>query len=308
MNKFSAQDIALKPCFRSETLHSFTHIPVPSEKICRVRGENLCFPPINDTRPYTIASFVNSVDGRLAFNDKPSAFYIAAKNMYAGNGSTADFWMLNALRCVADAALIGGNSMATDADYLMTVLDDDLQRDRISAGLHEHPLNIIMSLDCTDVPLEHELLKQSTVPRLLVTSPKGYAHIKAHLKIPYKLLEKDTPCDLFKAEKELPVFISGTDALTDVKEIMHFLRKNGIKLLLIEAPGYAHYLITQGMMDEFFLNRSGIYVGGNDTMVFGKHTKGFKADVHPHMKLLSFDIYNEFFTFGRYQFMYDDII
>lgn len=305
MVDFPASDIKLTNCFRSSVLDSFTQIPVPSQKIRSVRSENLCFPEANGTVPYTIASFVNSVDGRLAFNDKPSAFYIAAKNTYAGNGSKADFWMLNALRCIADAALIGGNSMATDSDYMMTVLDSELQNDRIKAGLSEYPLNIIMSLDCTDVPLDHNLLRQTIVPKILITSPKGYEYIRANLKIPYTLIEKNRTHELFKPKAELPVFVSGKENSTDVREIMCFLRQNNVKRLLIESPGYAHYLITQGMMNEFFLNHSGIYVGGNDTMIFGKYTKGFKADAHPHMRLLSFDIYNEFFTFGRYQFIYD---
>jgi len=117
--------------------------------------------------------------GKQVMKDK---VYIAAKNTYAGNGSKADFWMLNALRCIADAALIGGNSMATDSDYVMTVLDSELQHDRIKTGLSEYPLNIIMSLDCTDVPLDHNLLRQTIVPKILITSPKGYEYIRANLK------------------------------------------------------------------------------------------------------------------------------
>lgn len=82
-------------------------------------------------------SFVSSIDGKLAYADKPSAFYVAGKNMLAGGGKDADFWILNALRGVCDGAIIGGNSLNTDADYSMHVMDEDIQADREKEGLRK---------------------------------------------------------------------------------------------------------------------------------------------------------------------------
>ena len=50
----------------------------------------------------------------------------------AGNGKDTDFWILNALRGICDAAIIGGNSMRTDADYCMHCMDEEIQKDRVA--------------------------------------------------------------------------------------------------------------------------------------------------------------------------------
>ena len=86
---------------------------------------------------------------------------------------------------------------------------------------------------------------------------------------------------------------------------MKILKKIGIERLLIESPGYGHYLVKQKMMDEFFLNLSAVYIGGGDTMTLGKADKGFLAEAHPHTQILSIHMYNDYFAYFRYKFNYD---
>ena len=78
---------------------------------------------------------------------------------------------------------------------------------------------------------------------------------------------------------------------------MKILKKIGIERLLIESPGYGHYLVKQKMMDEFFLNLSAVYIGGGDTMTLGKADKGFLAEAHPHTQILSIHMYNDYFAY-----------
>jgi hypothetical protein len=108
---FNPEAIKIKRVFMSESLNDFVAVPFESKKIKAVYGDYLKFPPMPKARPYIFASFVTSVDGKLAYADKPSAFFVAAKNELAGNGSITDFWMFNALRGLCDAAMIGGNSL-----------------------------------------------------------------------------------------------------------------------------------------------------------------------------------------------------
>ena len=106
MVPFDAEKIKIKLLYRSEKLEEWNNIPVKSEKIRKVYGSELIFPEAPGDRPYIFSSFVTSIDGKLAYADKPSAFYVAGKNMMAGNGKDTDFWILNALRGICDAAII----------------------------------------------------------------------------------------------------------------------------------------------------------------------------------------------------------
>lgn len=310
MIPFNGEKIKINRIFKSGELDTFKEIPVSSGKIRQVYGSELAFPESREDRPYIVSSFVTSIDGKLAYADKPSAFYVAGKNMMAGSGRDTDFWILNALRGVCDGAVIGGNSMKTDEDYSMHCMDGDIEASRVEAGLPRIPLNIVMTLDATDVPLEHNLLKSREVPSIMVTSPKGLEHIMAHFKGPYIVAAQGEPDRAIKeklgkaGQGVLPILITGQGGFPDSTATMRILKMMGIDRLLIESPGYGHYLVKQKIMDEFFLNLSGVYIGGGDTMTLGKADKGFGAESHPHAKILSIHMYNEYFAYVRYKFNY----
>lgn len=311
MVPFPAEEIKIKQIFRSRDIDCFKEVPVTSEKIRNVYGSELEFPESPKDRPYIFSSFVTSIDGKLAYADKPSAFYVAGKNQMAGAGKDTDFWILNALRGVCDAAVIGGNSMKTDADYSMHCMDAEIERDRVASGLSKIPLNIVMTLDASDVPMEHKLLKSEAVPCILVTSPNGLEYIRKNFSGQYVVALAGEP-DAVIIEKLseagtgiLPVLITGKGGFPDSAETMRILKMVGINRLLIESPGYGHFLVKQKMMDEFFLNMSAVYIGGGDTMTLGKADKGFLAESHPHTKILSIHMFNEYFAYFRYRFNYD---
>lgn len=308
---FDGEKIKINQLFKSDELKAFKNKPISSAKVRQVYGDDLVFPDSPADRPYLFSSFVMSIDGRMAYNDEPSAFYVAAKNEMAGDGKDTDFWILNALRAVCDGSLIGGNSMATDADYAMYCMDAEIAEDRRAAGLREFPLNIVMTLDATDVPLNHGLLKNETIPTILITSPAGKEYLEKNYNKPMLIAEDSQPIEEIEkvlkntCKSVLPVLISGKGRATDSKAIMKILKEIGINHLLIESPGYGHHLVKEKMMDEFFLNKSGVYIGGGDTMVIGKGDKGFLSSAHPHMRALSVHIYNEYFMFFRYKFNYE---
>ncbi len=313
MMPFDAEKIKIRPIYQSQELENYIDLPVPSQKIKHIYGDELRFPENREDRPYLFSSFVSSIDGKLAYADKPSAFYVAGKNQMAGAGKDTDFWILNALRGACDAALIGGNSMGTDPDYSMHCMDADIEEDRIRAGLPKVPLNIIMTLDATDVPLDHTLLRNEKVPAIMITSPAGMKHVRSAYKGDIAAISGQEPVIRIREKIQgtapgiLPILVTGSGAFPDTAETMRILKGIGINRLLIESPGYGNYLVKQKMMDEFFLNISGVYIGGGDTMTLGKADKGFSAEAHPHTKLLSIHIFNEYFTYFRYKFNYEFI-
>ena len=308
---FQAEEIQIRQIFRSGELDSYSHTPVPSEKIRTVYGSELTFPEPLEDRPYIFSSFVTSIDGKLAYADKPSAFYVAGKNMMAGGGKDTDFWILNALRGTCDAAIIGGNSMKTDADYAMYCMDDEIESARSAAGLPKIPLNIVMTLDARDVPLDHALLKSREIPCMMVTSPNGLAYIKENFKGEYLVAVQEDGEKVLKEKMSkagsgvLPILVTGEGSFPDSPVTMQILKRIGIDRLLIESTRYGHFLVKKRLMDEFFLNLSAVYIGGGDTMTLGKADKGFSAESHPHAKILSIHMYNEYFAYFRYRFHYE---
>lgn len=316
--EFKTEKIKVNNIFTSHSLKEYNSIPFESRKIKEVYGDNIRFPKPPEDRPYVFASFVTSIDGKLAYVDEPSAFYVAAKNILAGDGSMADFWLLNALRGVCDASIIGGNSLHTDDDYSMHIYDEDIEKDRIKHGLPQIPLNIVISLDATDIPLEHKIFKDERIPTIIATSPAGLEHIEKNMKQDYVVLGPYVTLDEVENNKEeilnklidfqntiVPVVITGEGGFPNASLLMKILREIGVVRLLIESPGYGNYLIKQKIMDELFLNLSCVYIGGGDTMTLGKGDKGFLSTYHPHTEVLSIHSHSPHFFFLRHRLIYD---
>ena len=165
---FQAEEIQIRQIFRSGELDSYSHTPVPSEKIRTVCGSELTFPEPLEDRPYIFSSFVTSIDGKLAYADKPSAFYVAGKNMMAGGGKDTDFCSIECperhLRCSHYRGQFYEDGRGFHAMYCM---DDEIESARSAAGLPKIPLNIVMTLDARDVPLDHALLKSREIPCMM---------------------------------------------------------------------------------------------------------------------------------------------
>lgn len=138
-----------------------------------------------------------------------------------------------------------------------------------------------MSINATDIPLNHSILRNREVPSLISTSPKGYDFLKENFKGetilvgPYDSIEDVNKNKDIIIEKVsnlgngiLPILVTGQGENFNTPVIMKILKTIGINRLLIESPGYGHFLVKQKMMDEFFLNVSGVYIGGGDTMTF----------------------------------------
>lgn len=174
--------------------------------------------------------------------------------------------------------------------------DVDLEQARIDNGLPPVPLNIISTLDGTDLLSDHTIFKKDEVPKMINTSPVGWEVVREKcqnpifLVGPYHTMED---VDFVKLDRlleenkgKIPVVVTGEGAQTDSNILFRILRHMGIERLLIETPVYTHHLMMNGLMDELFLNYACIYVGGG-AMSIGLHSKSCTSTDHPHTKMLS---------------------
>jgi riboflavin biosynthesis pyrimidine reductase len=275
---------------------------------------DLYFPSPSEDRPYTFASMVLSLDGKMAFQDNPQGPVVASANAIDREGGLTDFWILNVLRAHADAIIVGAKTLKSEPDVVFSCFDADLVAERKSnlGKVEECPLNIIVSLDGTDIPFDHSLFSVKEIDTLISTSHQGGRYLEqkypddALLIGPFnKNSEVDTESirnliytGLQNGKK---VILMTGEVTPDAKVFLYILRKIGITNLLIESPTYMWLLMQQEMLDEFFLNYSSLYIGGPITPGYAN---GFSHLDHPHSKFLIIAMHQNSFLFTRQKVIY----
>ena len=96
--EFSSNKIKIRPIYLSDELKNYDKTIIISKKIKDVYGIDLKVDNLPLDRPFLYASYVESMDGKLAYADIPDAFYVAQKNILSEFGKNKDFWILNMLR------------------------------------------------------------------------------------------------------------------------------------------------------------------------------------------------------------------
>lgn len=274
----------------------------------------LHFPKPGEERPYIVSSIVLSLDGKMAYMDNKTGPLIAKCNFLDKEGAGADFWCLNMLRAYSDALLIGANTLRNEPDYINYCMDENLFRQRKEV-LHkpEQPLQVLVSLDGTDVPFDHQSFRVDTnehMKLVLATSPAGWNYIRENSTLKHTVVgpfcskeEVDRAAfpDRFADYDEFPVIITGKDNQPDMELMLYALRKWGIELICAESPTYCGALIEKGCLDEYFINYSMVYVGG--TMSPGAIFPQSWLN-HPHADLVSIGLHRRNFIFTRQRIRY----
>lgn len=312
--EFSKEDMKLTNVYENPKLESFNTVGIKADKVKEVYGTELNFPAIPEDRPYIYGSFVTTVDGKLAYEDLTGAFEVAGRNHFAGSGSLTDFWWLNVLRSSCDALILGAKSITLEEDYTGHCWDTDLEEARKKSNMPIVPLNIVVSTDAKDIPLDHVIFHSNEIPCAIACAPDGLKHIQENYKGnicvvgSYKskedvdtvkvkeLLKKDEIGTLF-------VIVTGENSAPNIKALLKVLRVAGVEKLLIESPTYSHLLIKEEVFDEGFFNMSCVYIGGN-AISFGKFDTAFKAVYHPHTEVLSIALHSAHMLFFRHKFIY----
>ncbi|QRN84961.1 dihydrofolate reductase family protein [Clostridia bacterium] len=282
------------------------------EKIKSVYDE-LFFPASPENRPYTFGSIVLSMDGKMAYEDDPQGPLIAAKNLLDLDGGLGDFWILNVLRAYADGVIIGAGTLAAEPLMISNCFDQDLvdARFEVLGKKTVAPMNIVVSFDGTDIPLEHGVFSTEGLAAAIATSPDGGDYLKTNFKNkhiifgPYANTEEVDIAEIKKKmasdEKAIPIFLTGKGSNPDSAVLMYILKKIGLEKLVIESPSYMWHLMSIGAMDEMFINYSSVFVGGHKAP---GAFHAFSVNAHPHSQILTTAMHKNNFIFTRQKLYY----
>jgi riboflavin biosynthesis pyrimidine reductase len=324
--RFDSGSIRIEPLFRAEEALAEINAGSPDkapQKVCEVYGE-VCFPPAPAKRPYTFASIVLSLDGKMAFGDDPKGPVIASANSLDPAGAQADFWVLNMLRAYADAVIMGARTLQTEPDAASWVYCEELARDRIAVMRKKgpHPLNVVISFDGTDIPLDHIIFNRDGLDSVIATSEAGGVYLdkalgKRRHRIfgPYRDASAiagsfggEAPSDLAEIRlavedpEVLPILLTGSGGQPDSELLLLALRLAGVERLCIESPSYMWHLLNNGTMDEMFINYSTLFAGGSASLGIAAP---FTSRVHPQAELLMMGIHRRNFIYTRQKLRYD---
>jgi riboflavin biosynthesis pyrimidine reductase len=183
-----------------------------------------------DDRPYTIANFIESADGRASFDGRSSAL-----------GDDGDKQVFRALRSVCDVVLVGTGTLAAE-HYGRLVRDEALQTARESRGLPVQPLlcTVTRSGRVSDgIPLLGD-----PDARMIVYS--------------------GAPVDLGDVAAAVEVVTADPDELTVAWALRDLRARHGSRLVLCEGgPTVLGQLIEQRVLDELFLTLAGKLAAGD---------------------------------------------
>ena len=296
---FPAEKLKLKKTYQSGEVSGYKNEPLKCPKIQSIYG-SLKFPDFPGDRCYTFGSFVSSIDGRIAFSDSPDGTLVARKNIRDPDGGSCDYWILNLLRAVSDAVLMGAKMLRKEQNLTGRIYDQDLIDQRIRDNRTEIPYHIIVSGSGENLPLDHRVIQSDEIPVLIVTTETGYSRIRREDRGKIKELTLDDRLD----GKGSSLIQLGKEKRVDNSKLLPFLKRNGLHSLLIESPVFMGSLIAENLMDELYLNTSGLFIGG-EGLPLGSGSTGFSSEKHPHTRLLTQHCHSDFFLYSRYRFHYD---
>jgi 5-amino-6-(5-phosphoribosylamino)uracil reductase len=191
-------------------------------------------------RPYTIANFISSADGRAAFHGHSGPL-----------GDEADRALFHGLREVAEAVFAGTGTLRAER-YRRLVRDPERRSRRVAAGLAPEPL-MCMVTRSGDVPSDIPMFSEAEA-RIVVFSAEDHDFSSCH------------------ADVQLVRLDPGELTLTTV---MRRLRTDfEIRLLLCEGgPTVFGSLLTEGLVDELFLTLAPKLVGGGTSPTISSGTE-----------------------------------
>jgi riboflavin biosynthesis pyrimidine reductase len=180
-------------------------------------------------RPYTVANFVGSVDGRATFGERSGTL-----------GDDGDRAMFHGLRGAVDAVIAGTVTMRTER-YGRVIGDADRRRRRVEAGLTPEPLAVIVTRS-GDVPTDIPLFDEPEARVVVFTS---------------------TAVDLGAVRAQVELVPLDPGELTFVTVMRHLRAEHGVRSLLCEGgPTLFGALVREAVVDELFLTLAAKLTGG----------------------------------------------
>ncbi|MDQ6836100.1 MAG: dihydrofolate reductase family protein, partial [Actinomycetota bacterium] len=180
-------------------------------------------------RPYTVANFVASVDGRASFAGRSGPL-----------GDDGDKALFTALRAQADAVLVGTNTLATER-YGRLIPDPEVRARRRSAGRRPEPI-LCTATRSGKLPLDIPVFAEPEAEIVVFTGAKvSLGPVAARV-------------DVVRTEAGK---LSFTTALAELRA------QRDIRALLCEGgPTVLGALVREQALDELFLTVTAKLAGG----------------------------------------------
>lgn len=248
------------------------------------------YKPIN--KPLIFSCFATSTDGRICYPDIKSGYAIAKGNDQATEIERyADWWNLSLGRTISDAVIIGSNSViAEHGNYNAELSLLELKNLRHQLGKPKHLLHIVTCRDSNKIDWSNQLLaKDNDLPCVIFSK-----------NIPDNLPSYFIVSDSYQENVIKQVVISDN---MDIGKLIGELFEHGIQTILNESPYYHHYLQELKLLDEAWLNTSGVYIGGNVASL-GANNSSFTMSNHPHYTILTLHSVGYNFIYTRYRISY----
>lgn len=294
--------VKFKLLVKHPELSSLAFKDIKSDYLEQVLGIPLKLPN-SSKQAFIFSCFATSVDGRLCYPDLRSGFAIAKNNLKASNEEQfADWWNLTLGRTISDAVIVGSNSLLyEDNSYYVDINIAELKQVRKSLNKPEHLLHIVITRDINKINFSKEILCQDNdLPVLIYCLGKPQQQIDnftiKHIDDLANNTSLDNPNTLLKQ-------IIYSDNQLDIKLLINKLYQTGIKTILNESPFYHHELQKLEMLNEAWLNTSGVYIGGNVASL-GQNNSSFLANNHPHYSILTLHTLGYNFIYSRYKIDY----
>jgi riboflavin-specific deaminase-like protein len=206
-------------------------LPEPGEVTVDEATSGMCLgdlaPP---DRPYLVLNMVSTLDGRITIDGRSGAI-----------GDEADKELFFALRCQADAVMVGGGTIRTER-YGRLLRKPERRAKRVAEGLEPDPLAIVVS-----------------------------ARLRLPSDIPLLKDEHSTVAILTASEDELPEplaqvhYLRGPAGIElELRPLLERLRSEfGVRSILCEGGASLNEsLIREGLVDELFLSIAPKLAGG----------------------------------------------
>jgi riboflavin biosynthesis pyrimidine reductase len=272
----------------------------------------LSFPDGNEY-PYSFASIALSMDGKMAYPERPEGPLVAISNRLNPDGALTDFYVLNFLRAYSDLIIQGSNTLKAEEDLWNVVFDKDLVEERVKylGKKTEHPGTVIITLDGTDIPLEHQLFSQNKLPLCIFTTTRGAQYLEEKGEGKFKhvlnLVDDENVSEklngiLNTVSEVISVISADSGNGTDLKLFMRSLKLAGVNQTIVESPTITWLMMKEKIMNEYFLTYTTTFIGGQLSPGWNMP---FSFENHPHAEILQLNNHKSSFLYTRQAIRYD---
>ncbi len=285
--------LKFKLLIKNPQLETSDYSTLNSNYLTKTLGCDLYLPNTNH-KPFILSCFALSIDGKICYPDLMSGFAIAKNNFLAAQDERyADWWNLLLGRSISDAVIIGSNTLSLENyTYTAEINIPELTLLRKNLGKTESLLHIVITRDSNKIDFEKELLCQNNnLPLLIYTE-----------QLP-KIIPNNFHCanieniDLTKNKQIIHC------SKIDLTKLSKCLYQNNVKIILNESPYYHHQLQELKLLDEAWINTSGVFIGGNVSQL-GQFNNAFDSNNHPHYTILTLQSLGYNFIYTRYKINY----